>query len=186
MKFFKYTLVVVAIWISGGARADQNRAVLTAYTETSKYVSSSFNFVTMSQNPDETRNRIQILYQPNNEIVTETVVGDLGAIVDLGEKSCKALPYEAVKGPYPGKGHGGYPYIEDRKEDPMFWLTYSPAWSILSKNRSSRITPAVGHCYLTHLAGHDGNTVAMFRVTGIIPGQFMVIEEMELFLAPNK
>lgn len=186
MKLLNRSFLLAVLALGGIANADVSPAVLTAYTESNKYGISSFNFVTMSQDLTKSRNRVHILYQPSNEISTESVVGDLGTIADLGGRSCQDMPeYSVVTGQYPGKGHGGYPYAEDRKEDPMFWLTYSPVWQKMSENRTSRIKPEVGHCYLVHLSGHDGLTVAMFRVVGLFPGQFMVINEMELFAKPE-
>jgi hypothetical protein len=186
MKFFMVPFLIAAIAVSAIAKAEATPAVLSAYSESAKYAISSYNFVKMSQDPEKTRNRVHILYQLTNEIETQTVVGDLGTIVDLGERSCGDMPeYTLMNGTYPGKGHGGYPFAEDRVEDPMFWLSYSPAWRQLTESRQHRIKPEIGHCYLTHLAGHDGITVAMFRVVGLIPGQFMVINEMELFAKPQ-
>lgn len=187
MKKFRTSIVLAALALCGVAKAEVTSAVLTAYTESSKYSISSYNFVVMSQDQAKTRNRVHVLYQPSNEIETETVVGDLGTIADLGERSCKDFPeYNLIQGPYPGKGHGGYPYAEDRVEDPMFWLAYSPAWTKLQQSGENRIKAENGHCYLMHLSGHDGVTIAMFRVVGLVPGQFMVISEMELFAKPKQ
>lgn len=164
------------------AQALPNQISMTAYSDSNSYASSAFNFEMMSQDPMVARNRFHILYQPSNQISTQTVVGDLGSIVDLGELSCQNLSTDhETTGVYPGKGHGGYPYKEDRKLDPMFWLTYSSAWSALQYNRKAEITPAIGHCYLMHLVGHDGVTVAMFHVKDLVPGRMLVIDEIELF-----
>jgi hypothetical protein len=175
-------LILTFGFFVSSAQAIQKQVSLTAYSDPDSYASSAFNFEKMSQDPFATGNRFHILYQPSNEVSTQTVVGDLGSIVDLGQTSCQNLPAEhEAQGNYPGQGHGGYPYKEDRILNPMFWLTYSSAWNILQVSRQSSITPLIGHCYLLHLIGQDGITVAMFHVKDLVPGRMLLIDEIELF-----
>jgi hypothetical protein len=183
MKIYKFLTVLLASSLAiANAHAEINQVSLTAYSDPQSYSSSAMNFEKMSQDPKVTGNRFHILYQPGNTISTETVVGDFGAIADLGETSCKDLPADhETKGEYPGRGHGGYPYKEDRVLNPMFWLTYSSAWNTLRASRSSDITPIKGHCYLLHLTGYDGVTVAMFHVKDLVPGKMLLVDEIELF-----
>lgn len=182
MNLKTITLGLLTAIVTSSALAEVKQVSLTAYKDRESYASSALNFEKLSQDPEITGNRFHVLYQPSNVISTETVVGDFGATADLGDTSCQNLSSEhEAKGDYPGKGHGGYPYREDRTQDPMFWLTYSKAWSALRTSRSSEITPYVGHCYLVHLTGHDGITIAMFHVKDLVPGKMLLIDEIEVF-----
>jgi hypothetical protein len=163
------------------ALADSGSFTLTAYTSVAQYSTSAFSFRARTQDPDIARNKYEILYQPSNEFETEMVVGDVGSIVDLGAISCADIRNYEQSGPYPGLGHGGYPYKLDRKLNPMFWITYSEAWDKLSKTRSNRAEAKLGHCYIVHQASHDGVTVAAFHVRSLDAGKSVTIDEVEVF-----
>jgi hypothetical protein len=118
-----------------------------------------------------------------DEFNTVMVVDQLGMIKDLGETSCAKLvnTYEQ-KDKCTGKGHGGYPHKEDRKNDPTFWLHYSEAWDSLQSGGAPSSTPVkVNHCYLVVRASSDSKVVAMFHVRNHKKGMAVTLDELEVF-----
>jgi hypothetical protein len=180
--FMKKLISALALVCASSAMADTGSITLTAYTESAKYSSSAYSFRKLSQDPQVTYNKFELLYQPSNEFDTQMVVSDVGSIVDLGAISCADIKnsYEQ-SGPYPGQGHGGYPYKEDRKLSPMFWITYSEAWDKLTATRSGRAEAKAGHCYIVHQSNRDSLTIAVFHVKALDAGKSVTIDEIEVF-----
>lgn len=127
-----------------------------------------------------------------NEFKAVQVVDQIGIIVDLGEKSCKDMinTYEQ-DGEYYGPGQGGYPHKEDRKYDPMFWLSYSEAWNKLQNGEGSpNVKVEKNHCYLMHKSSSHQEVIVAFHVKEHEKDQFIILDEIEVFkrstIAPTR
>ena len=114
---------------------------------------------------------------------TVMVVDETAQIVDLGAISCAQIPnhYEQ-SGTYPGPGRGGYPYKEDRKLNPMFWLEYSDAWMKLQHgDSSSEVVAQEGHCYLMRKSNDRQSMIITLHVKQLNEHQSVILNEIEVF-----
>lgn len=140
-----------------------------------------FSFYFGSHDQSVTGNDYDIEFY-GTTIGTNQVVDNIGTIVDLGNISCKDVPnsYEQT-GAYPGKGHGGYPYKEDRTLDPMFWFEYSSAMEKLTRGLvSSDIQVQEGHCYAVNKITNNRRILALFHVKKLELNKSVSIDEIEL------
>ncbi len=116
-------------------------------------------------------------------IRTNFIADDFGTIADLGKMSCKDIEnkYERT-GQYPGKNHSaGYPYKENRAQNPKFWFIYSTAKAALWLNGVSQIDVQPGHCYVVQKMNSDRRVIAVFHVVALDPSKALVIDEIEVF-----
>lgn len=144
-------------------------------------IPSEFSFYDMkrdSKNAD-------ILYE-NGQLRSNLVVGDISAIADLGAIHCKDVPnkYEDYNNKagntYPGVGHGGYPFKEDRAKDPWMWFSYSAAADLLNTQRTSIIKPIEGHCYALNRVSRDNRVTVIFK-TEYLAENILYLSEIEVF-----
>ena len=165
--------------------AQPTTAVLQARAtagQTDNYSDATFSFQYMTHDQNVTRNDYDIEFS-GTKVSTIQVVDNVGVIVDLGAISCADIKnsYEQ-SGPYPGKGHGGYPYKQDRTQDPMFWFEYSDAMNALQGHpSSSSVDVAVGHCYLVNKLTNNRRVLAVFHVQDLVLNKSLSIDEIEVF-----
>lgn len=157
--------------------------------EGENYLKATYSFFYLNQGDQNvTGNSWDIEASPSEggQFDTEMVVGDIGLLADLGQKSCQDLEnrYEE-KGAYPGKGHAGYPYREDRVQDPKMWFHYSEVGEALDKAKDSRIAIIEGHCYAIMKMSSRAKVEAVFHVKRFDRnsrrGKTLVIDEIEVF-----
>lgn len=173
-----------------GLAKDEVTLTLRNYAnEADNYLTSTYSFFYLNQGDKNlTHNGWDIEASPSEggEFLTEMVVGDIGLIADLGAKSCQDIEnrYEE-KGAYPGKGHGGYPFREDRVQDPKFWFNYSEVGDVLAKARNSKAPIVEGHCYVIMKMSSSTKVEGVFHVKRFDRnsrrGKSLIIDEIEVF-----
>lgn len=182
MKFFIFT-IFTSMFTS---LLFANVELITRYNQEGSYSKGAYNFFYESQDEEKTGNGFDVQFEDRSDFAgyfnSVMVTDQVGSIIDLGLISCKDIPnsYEQ-KGEYPGVNHGGYPYKEDRKFRPMFWLEYSDAWMSLQKGSSSKANVFEGHCYLLQRINSDYLVTVLFHVNKYIKGRSVILDEIELF-----
>lgn len=103
------------------------------------------------------------------------VVDEIAIIADIGKMSCKNMlnKYETLG--------GGYPTKQDRKNNPMFWLSYSEDWRNLQRGGTSEIPALEGHCYLMYKTNSEKKIIVAFHVKSLLKNESVTIDEIELF-----
>ncbi len=161
--------------------------MITRYHPEGSYEKGAYSFFFASHESDVTLNNYDIQFEDRADFDgyfnTVMVTDHLGGIIDLGKTSCAAIPhYNLQTGPYPGVGHGGYPYKEDRQLDQMFWMRYSEAWDRLQTGSKSSALVKKDHCYLVHRVDSDQRVVVLFHVKDYTSDRSVVLDEVEVFL----
>jgi hypothetical protein len=178
MKWIPTLCLLFGPW----AHAAGTSTTLTTYTSEQNYESAAYSFRTLSHDKSVTGGKYELLFQVGNVLDSQLNAGDLGAIVDLGTMACADIKnYYEQSGAYPGKDHTGYPWKEDRKENPMLWLEFSEAWDKLAMARDGHVPAVAGHCYIEHQTSYDGVTIALFHVQSLKTGVSVTIDEIEVF-----
>ena len=161
--------------------------LISRYAPTGNYVTATYSFFYQTRDDvDLTKNGWDVLFEAREDFKedffnTEMVVGDLGLIADLGEKSCADIKntYEE-HGEYPGVGHGGYPYKEDRKLDPEFWFNYSEVGDAFRNSKNAKIDVKTNHCYALQKVTREYHIETVFHVKEHIKNKSVVIDEIEV------
>ncbi len=148
---------------------------------------SSYSFFNLSQNVNINKNNIDIEFSDfdgKNPIINTQIFKDqIGHIVDLGEVSCKLFPNtnEQISA-YPGIGHSGLPYPEDRVLDTLFWLHYSDMYGKLRDQvNGSNAIVATNHCYILERTNSHYQIIVAFHIKEYLPARSIKIDEIEVF-----
>jgi len=151
------------------------------------FAKGSYSFYFLSQDTKIHNNVVDIEFLDvdgvNPTINTQIYPDQIGHIVDLGLTSCKAFPNKnEQQGTYPGRGHSGLPYVEDRTLDPIFWLQYSDMFAKLKDQANGPTVKAeVGHCYILQRTNSNYQVIAAFRIKEYIKARSVKIDEVEVF-----
>lgn len=151
-------------------QAIANEAVtLTSRYTGGDYNTASYSFRKMSQDINVHGNNIDLLFEGRSDFedyfTVNTVVDDVGFILDLGEKSCKDLK-------------SGYP--EARELSPLVWLAYSQASPSRYAEKSSNALVLKNHCYLVYSNDSEGRIVALFHVRAHETSKQVIVDEIEI------
>ncbi len=161
--------------------------LITKNFSESSFEKSSFSFFNLSQNKDLNNGVVDIEFSDIDGITplinTQINIDQIGHIADLGLFSCKLFPNKNEQsGNYPGKGHTGYPYKEDRILDPLFWLQYSDMYSKLKDYANGpKVQVEMGHCYIIERTNSNYHIIAAFHVKEYLKGRSIKIDEIEVF-----
>jgi hypothetical protein len=147
----------------------------------------SYSLFNLSQDKNINKGVVDIEFldiDGTNPIInTQINLDQMGRIVDLGLTSCKSYPNKNEQtGNYPGVGHSGYPYVEDRTMDPLFWLQYSDMYAQLKDQANGPTAKVVtGHCYILQRTNSNYQILAAFHVKEYIKARSIKLDDIEVF-----